>query len=84
MTMALVATGAMLLGWCMGYFPNRQNHFADMKELLQQFASLSVQLIGQNSNQQPVFFPPAQGPDEVQQNPPLSDEEFLDLAGGAS
>lgn len=87
MTETLLTIGALVLGWLLGWYPNRQrnDHYQDMRDLTNQFANLSAQLINQVSSntQQPTYFPtPAQPVDgELQQE--VEESFFSDMQGGA-
>ncbi len=63
MEYALIATSCLLIGWFLGYYPNRKDyndaHYQDMKTMVNQFASLSTQMFNINKNQspEPVMMP---------------------------
>jgi len=87
MTETLLALGALTLGWLLGWYPNRQraDHYQDMKELTNQFANLSAQLINQvsSNSSQPTYFPPPPSPEEQEVQQEVDQSFFADMMGGA-
>ncbi len=89
MTEILIPIGTLILGLLLGWASNRQKNdpYTDMKDLTNQFANLSAQLINQiNSNHsQPTTFPTPPPPyidDEIPQG--VDESVFNDMLGGAT
>lgn len=86
METTLLSLGALIIGWLLGWFPNRQrqDHYTDMRDLVNQFASLSAQMI---NNSQAAYFPtppePTSEPSDAKELQQVEDESFFDMAGGA-
>jgi len=86
MEIAIIAIVSLIIGWTMGYYPNRQNVYKDMQQLTNQFANLSTQLMNQlvNSPQQQSMFPPIDGPEvDDPEGRQEKDMDIDDILGGS-
>jgi len=81
---ACIAVGSLLIGYALGYWPNRKNTaYQDMRDLTNQFANLSAQLMNKTFVQ--FTPPPTEDVTAVTEDEEMTPEqiaEFAALTGG--
>lgn len=82
METALIVLGALIIGWFLGYYPNRkdnlENHYQDMKLMVNQFADLSAKMFNAtNTGTNPVMMPMPQEFEDMSEEEEVEKDEAL-------